>query len=88
MSRYVEYSKKTIEKLWAEGRGKGHGANYKPWIMINDFPSDGRSHRVLNPFTGRTHHFFSDLEKRYYYWPGNKSSNYQTMGFSIERSKE
>ena len=45
-----------------EGRGQGEGAEYKPWLKIQDVPSYGRSHRLLGISTGRIHHLLSDLE--------------------------
>lgn len=45
-----------------EGRGTGHGKDYKPWLTVRDVPSQGRSHRVRGYHTGRTHHLLSDLE--------------------------
>jgi len=45
-----------------EGRGRGTGADYKPWLTVRDVPSEGRSHRVFGHLTQRTHHLLSDLE--------------------------
>jgi hypothetical protein len=45
-----------------QGRGKGHGKSYKPWLNVQDVPSDGRSHRIYSHKTGRVHHLLSDLE--------------------------
>ncbi|MFO7529006.1 MAG: TnsA endonuclease N-terminal domain-containing protein [Marinobacter sp.] len=53
---------KKTEKWINEGRGKGRGEHYLPWLTVRDLPSKGRSHRVMGLLTGRTHHFFSDLE--------------------------
>lgn len=53
---------KKTEKWIKEGRGKGSGEHYLPWLTVRDLPSKGRSHRVMGHLTGRTHHFFSDLE--------------------------
>jgi hypothetical protein len=49
-------------KRIAEGRGGGEGANYQPWHFIQDFPSQGRVHRIKGWIHGRVHHLFSDLE--------------------------
>jgi len=51
-----------IERRLAEGRGQGRGADYKPWIMIHEFPSQGRAHREISPLNGRVCHLMSDLE--------------------------
>ncbi|MCU7806010.1 MAG: TnsA endonuclease N-terminal domain-containing protein [Candidatus Thiodiazotropha sp. (ex Lucinoma borealis)] len=45
-----------------EGRGRGRGIHYKPWLTVRDLPSEGRSHRVFGHKSQRTHHLFSDLE--------------------------
>lgn len=52
----------SIAKRIAEGRGKGVGINYRPWLEVHDFPSRGVIHRPLGSKTGRVHHLFSDLE--------------------------
>ena len=43
-------------------RGKG----YKPFILIQDVPSLGRSSRLRGIKTGRQHEFLSDLERNYF----------------------
>lgn len=50
------------QKWIKEGRGAGHGCDYKPWLTIRDVPSDGRSHRIFGHKCQRTHHLLSDLE--------------------------
>lgn len=50
-----------------EGRGKGHGQDYQPWLTVRDLPSRGRSHRVMGHLTHRTHHLLSDLELAAFY---------------------
>jgi hypothetical protein len=57
-----KHSKNRNEKWIAQGRGKGRGAEYNPWLTVWDVPSDGRSHRVFGHTTGRIHHLLSDLE--------------------------
>lgn len=56
-----------IEKWIKEGRGAGIGADYKPWIRIQDVSSLGRSHRFTGVKTKRQHEFLSDLERDYFY---------------------
>lgn len=51
-----------INKWIKEGRGKGRGPAYSPWLRVRDIPSKGRSHRVFGHKSRRTHHLFSDLE--------------------------
>lgn len=55
-----------IQKKIKNGDGQGEGVNYRPYIRVGDFSSTGRVHRVLS-LDGRIQHFFSDLEKDYYY---------------------
>ncbi len=57
-----KWSEEKIERLEREGRGKGTGADYKPWIQIADFSSLGKSRRVHSRKTGRVHHLLSDIE--------------------------
>ncbi len=59
--KYVIDEKRTA-RFVKEGRGRGEGAEYKPWLTIQDVPSRGRSHRLVGISTGRIHHFLSDLE--------------------------
>ncbi|QOY37722.1 heteromeric transposase endonuclease subunit TnsA [Anaerobacillus isosaccharinicus] len=55
------------EKWVKEGRGSGIGADYKPWIKIQDVSSIGRSTRLKGIKTNRQHEFLSDLERNYFY---------------------
>jgi hypothetical protein len=59
--KYV-IDEKRAARFVKEGRGQGEGADYKPWLTIQDVPSRGRSHRLLGISTGRIHHLLSDLE--------------------------
>ncbi|WP_244111968.1 TnsA endonuclease N-terminal domain-containing protein [Burkholderia diffusa] len=49
----------------AQGYGQGSGAEYKPWLRVQDVPSRGRSRKVNGLKTGRVHHVLSDLEYAY-----------------------
>lgn len=53
-----------ITRFHEERRGEGQGADYKPWLTVQDLSSLGRSSRVWGWKTGRIHHFFSDHETR------------------------
>nr|WP_254052811.1 TnsA endonuclease N-terminal domain-containing protein [Bacillus sp. V59.32b] len=55
------------EKWIKEGRGSGFGAEYKPWLKIQDVSSKGRSTRLKGIKTNRQHEFLSDLERNYFY---------------------
>ncbi|MBO2639309.1 heteromeric transposase endonuclease subunit TnsA [Shewanella algae] len=51
-----------INKRIREGRGQGHGPDYKPFIYTRDVSSLGRSHRIYGNKCRRLHHLLSDLE--------------------------
>lgn len=57
-----KWSENKIQQLEAEGRGKGTGASYKPWVEVTDFSSRGKSRRIFSRKTGRVHHLLSDVE--------------------------
>lgn len=59
--RYV-FDEKKRQRFLKEGRGTGHGSDYKPWLTIQDVSSLGRSTRIFSFKTGREHHLLSDLE--------------------------
>ncbi|MEX3748293.1 MULTISPECIES: TnsA endonuclease N-terminal domain-containing protein [Lysinibacillus] len=65
MSKRTRVSK--AEKWIKEGRGSGVGADYKPWLNIQDVASLGRSTRLKGIKTNRQHEFLSDLERNYFY---------------------
>lgn len=58
---------KTIAQRIKEGRGANEGAEYKPWLTIQDVPSLGRVHRIKGWKHGRVHHLLSDLEANIFY---------------------
>lgn len=60
-SRY-SFDEAKIQRFFAEGRGSGRGADYLPWLQIQDVPSAGRSHRPWGVKSRRVHHFLSDGE--------------------------
>jgi len=65
-------TKEWIERRIRAGRGSGSGADYEPWLVIQDFSSLGRVHRIKGWKHGRVHHLFSDLERNvflHYQWP-------------------
>lgn len=65
--RNLEWTEKKYRRFLKEGRGQGEGKEYKPWLTIQDFPSQGRVSRVFGWKTKRIHHLFSDNETRYFY---------------------
>ncbi|MEA5025897.1 Transposon Tn7 transposition protein TnsA [bioreactor metagenome] len=55
-------------KRWIkEKRGQGSGADYIPFLKIQDLPSLGRVSRGPGWKTNRLHHLFSDLETHFLY---------------------
>jgi hypothetical protein len=60
-------SETTIENRLKQGRGMGQGANYNPWLHIQDVPSQGLASRIKGWKTRRVHHLLSELETNYFY---------------------
>lgn len=58
---------KVIASRRKDGRGCGRGANYKPWLRIQDVPSQGLVTRLSGWKTGRIHHLLSKLELSYFF---------------------
>lgn len=56
-----------IEKRLKEGRGQGRGADYKPWLTIQDVGSTGTCSRIKGWKTSRIHHLLSQYERSYFY---------------------
>lgn len=54
-------SEKTKIKL---NMGEGTGANYKPWIQVGEFGSQGTAVKAINWLSGRTVHLLSQCEYR------------------------
>lgn len=57
----------SVEKKIKDGRGQGHGIDYKPWLKIQDVSSLGRSTRLKGIKVPRQYEFLSDLERNYFY---------------------
>ncbi|MFD2043362.1 hypothetical protein ACFSTA_03080 [Ornithinibacillus salinisoli] len=55
------------EKWLKEGRGQGEGENYKPWLKIQDVPSEGTAPRHKGWKAKRIYHLMSELELHYLY---------------------
>jgi len=55
-------SEHQIARRIKEGRGQGVGKKYRPWLYVQEVPSEGRSHRIYSHKTDRIHHLLSDLE--------------------------
>ena len=65
--RNTNWNEDKLNRWIKEGRGQGEGKDYKPWINVTDFPSQGRCARVKGIKTGRIHHFLSDIQREYFY---------------------
>jgi len=55
-------SRKTDKWRLIEKRGQGYGQQYKPWILVHEVPSDGRTHKIYGWKHDRAYHFLSDGE--------------------------
>ena len=64
--RNKRFTKATHERRLKEGRGKGDGVHYRPYINVQDFSSRGQSNRDFGLTTKRQHDLFSKLEHRIY----------------------
>lgn len=51
-----------MQRWIIQGRGAGHGIDYRPWLNVQEVMSVGRSHKIPGIKVARTHHVFSDLE--------------------------
>ena len=61
------WNKEKYHRYLSEGRGQGTASEYKPWIYIHDFSSNGSVSRVKGMTTGRIHHLLSNQELWYFY---------------------
>lgn len=61
------WTNEKMNKWIREGRGQGELEGYRPWLTTQNVASNGRSSRIKGWKTGRIHHFFSDIETRYFY---------------------
>ncbi len=63
MSRGIQvWSEEAIAAYQREGRGRGKGQTYQPWVRVIEMYSDGRSHEPYSHLTGRSHQLLSDAE--------------------------
>ena len=65
--RDTSWTMAKYKRFLSENRGAGELASYKPWLSIQDFPSNGRVSRIKGWKTNRIHHFFSDIQTRCFY---------------------
>lgn len=64
--RKYDFDEAKIARFLKEGRGEGHGQDYKPWLTIHDVPSDGLASRILSFKTRRHHHCLSNIESGFF----------------------
>ena len=62
MAMRFKWSEEKIAQFQREGRGKGTGSQYKPWIRVADSSSQGISRRAFSQKTGRHHELLSNVE--------------------------
>lgn len=65
--RRMRVNPNAVEQRAAEGRGRGTGRNYRPWLDVRTVPSCGLSSRIPGRTVGRVHHVFSRLEADCFY---------------------
>ncbi len=63
----VPWTAETYHRRIKEGRGRGEGKDYKPWLTIQDVPSKGVCTRILGKKTGRIHHLLSRNETAFFH---------------------
>lgn len=61
-----KWSEARICRMAAEGRGKGDGSSYKPWLQAQEVSSTGVASRHYCLKTGRQHHYLSNVELRFH----------------------
>lgn len=62
LSRYAFFDAR-MERWIKQGRGKGNGPDYLPWLRCWDVKSKGRKHRLPGILHDRILHLMSDLER-------------------------
>jgi hypothetical protein len=63
----AQWNWNTYHRWIKEGRGRGEGKDYVPWLTIHDLASKGISSRVPGMTTGRMHQLLSGLETAMFY---------------------
>lgn len=67
MRRSFTDPRKAIARKIKQGRGQGKGKDYKPWLRVQDGPSEGFLIRLKGWTTDRVHHLLSRQEEAYLY---------------------
>lgn len=60
--RRYGFDEEKLTRFLKEGRGQGTGADYLPWLTVQDVSSLGLSSRMHSRKTGREHHLLSKIE--------------------------
>ncbi len=74
-----------------EGRGSGELESYKPWLTVDDVPSEGRQHKRKGWKTNREHHFMSDLELNFFYlleWTDHVVDIYEQYPLNLDLTEK
>lgn len=64
--QYSSWNEAFVKRAQKEGRGKGVGRNYKPYLEVHDVPSRGLARRAPGVTTGRVHHLLSNVEYHFF----------------------
>lgn len=88
MSKYnLNWDENKLKRYISEGRGQGVGKDYKPWLTIHDFPSEGIVSRQPGWKSNRVCHFLSNNELRYFYlleWADNVTDIREQYPMNLE----
>lgn len=81
------WTEELIEQRVKNGRGRGEGVNYSPWLLVQEFSSKGTQTRVPSAKLKRTIHTFSYLERALFLYTEFQSDfwGYQEQ-FPMDRS--
>lgn len=60
--RRYSFDEEKLARFLKEGRGQGTGADYLPWLTVQDVSSIGLSSRMHSQKTDREHHLLSKIE--------------------------
>ncbi|MEI4827977.1 TnsA endonuclease N-terminal domain-containing protein [Bacillus sp. FJAT-53711] len=80
-----------INRYIKEGRGTGELERYKPWLKVDDVPSEGRQHKEKGWKTQREHHLMSDLEMKFFYlleWVDEVVDIYEQYPLDIQATEQ
>jgi hypothetical protein len=65
-TKHTQMTEAKLRQLFKDGRGSGHGPDYRPFITVFDLSSIGQSRRTPSIKAGRTLHLLSGLEYHFY----------------------